>query len=629
MQKIVLVNCEAYAAMSETNEKNGLLSASIFDACERRGQQLAKIQTLIEMRELEERLFQKLQCHRCRARWILAGSSIEGWGFEVVDADGDGDLECQSLFDSDVDFMIVRSGLVFDCIPRAADYLSSRCGGEGLDVPCFVMHTRDVEPGFCALVTYESAKQFVEEKGKGPGLKLYPSSQLRQWSHGNALRGATAGPARKLEETSLFRENDRAWCIAVPEWPACASDWLHRTRGGSGWPSAEVVEAVRRAGAHVVPRGIDKDTVDRVPCGDPEDYWRVSFSTAGRQLMKGLSDLQGKTFVVIKWLFKTRIAHLTEVLSSYHIKTLIFWMAETLPREMWTREKLRALVELGFRILEAAISNKHFGLYFNPDSNLLWRFVDRLDDLEVALGLLRSTRKQLDGILASGVFERATQTDSWVENSTPLFPSFLLEPIVVWLFEDGVHLARGRAINSIADTFIEILRGERAPENELLINLVEYARGLYWLTVILVEDLQACDKASSLDHAKRAIGSIAPTARKASLVLKTIYGFFEPWDGLSQQFLDQPLQRPASDLMRLEPEEWRGLGFLGQVLSCDVTMCVAFMGAACQLLPAAERCFGDFLEDEVSSYAYHCLQVSPILAALQGCIKFRNSASRS
>ena len=94
--------------------------------------------------------------------------------------------------------------------------------------------------------------------------------------------------------------------------------WLSRERTSNKWPPRHIIESVITKGCVLVPKG--------QPLSDEFDLmWRVSFSEIEVMLAKTLTREERQCYLVARYLIKDLEKC---VISSYHIKTVFFWLLE-------------------------------------------------------------------------------------------------------------------------------------------------------------------------------------------------------------------------------------------------------------------------------------------------------------
>jgi len=145
------------------------------------------------------------------------------------------------------------------------------------------------------------------------------------------------GPALRvpLHPDILF---DSVPCLRCLSWPPQAADWPTRHRN-YGWPDSATVD-------HVVSNGCDVVHVAHRLCR--RDEWmstyqcRLSFSRAEIVLLNSLMPVQQIVYHMLRVFFKAeqltdiRGANGSQILSNYHIKTLLLWACELKTSYWWS-----------------------------------------------------------------------------------------------------------------------------------------------------------------------------------------------------------------------------------------------------------------------------------------------------
>ena len=219
------------------------------------------------------------------------------------------------------------------------------------------------------------------------------------------------GPARKVGwwiNNCNFLPMDKA---EVFEHPKPEMEWLHRERV---WPSPEVVQQIRDCGCHLAPVGRGKRAPDTVKSeGDfadaeaetfkqnqesegertmDETEWRMSFSLVENILGQSLSPMQRHVMVLLK-IIKEKYLSDHGVISTYHLKNLLFWECENKEIDFWTEDNSGACVLLMMDRLEESLRKRHLPHYIMPKSDLL-QYEDP-DKLEKAAEAVRVLRKNI------------------------------------------------------------------------------------------------------------------------------------------------------------------------------------------------------------------------------------------
>nr|XP_034311572.1 uncharacterized protein LOC117684278 [Crassostrea gigas] len=165
---------------------------------------------------------------------------------------------------------------------------------------------------------------------------------------------------------------DTAVCFVSDFWPPSASAWIDRCHS---WPDPEVVDDIVRNGCHFVaigqPLGLYKN-----------EEWRISFSQAEYKLVYSMNHRQFCTYGLLKLFLKEvinpQLGETRNILSSYHIKTAIFWAIQqnTLPH--WCPYNILDGFWVCFKLLLKWVYDGIFPNFFIPQNNL---FLAKIHDL--------------------------------------------------------------------------------------------------------------------------------------------------------------------------------------------------------------------------------------------------------
>uniref|UniRef100_A0A1I8GRS1 ANK_REP_REGION domain-containing protein n=1 Tax=Macrostomum lignano TaxID=282301 RepID=A0A1I8GRS1_9PLAT len=116
--------------------------------------------------------------------------------------------------------------------------------------------------------------------------------------------------------------------------------------------------------SHDVLKGLD-DIRQSFPChvvpaelpacqsqaGSSGSHLRLSTTFFERYLLQNLTTVQGQVYVTLKYLVKRVLSIKVSGLKSYHVKTIIFYMLEEVPKKDWKPEAVRQLAQQGLQRL--------------------------------------------------------------------------------------------------------------------------------------------------------------------------------------------------------------------------------------------------------------------------------------
>ena len=106
-----------------------------------------------------------------------------------------------------------------------------------------------------------------------------------------------------------------------------------------GWSSSSVIDQVLEMPVHIVPKG----------CKGSENRaleFRISYVLGEIMLMKSLNDTQSKLCILLKLLVKSTVdTSFPDIITSYCLKNVVFWICERNPKTMFDNGSLLELLE--------------------------------------------------------------------------------------------------------------------------------------------------------------------------------------------------------------------------------------------------------------------------------------------
>ncbi|XP_052093525.1 uncharacterized protein LOC127729708 [Mytilus californianus] len=155
---------------------------------------------------------------------------------------------------------------------------------------------------------------------------------------------------------------DGARCFRFKEWIKPAHQWIYRSK--CTWPDYELTQSVVQYGVLFVTIGC-KGSVN-------EDLeWRISFSVAERQLIFSFSHTQLLCYALMKILLKDVIKQeLDDLICSYFLKTIMFWLCEESACNKWKAEHFVRCFMSCLRRLIYCVEFETCLHYFIPENNL-------------------------------------------------------------------------------------------------------------------------------------------------------------------------------------------------------------------------------------------------------------------
>ncbi|XP_071147878.1 uncharacterized protein [Mytilus edulis] len=229
------------------------------------------------------------------------------------------------------------------------------------------MDTDDVKHGFTQLRLEYSRDQYIFECCEEHNGKHYFSSALYKENFllcgdkdKQIHRFDVHGPCI-TDKKGVF---DFALSLHCKTWISSAVNWI--TRSSSSWPSHNVKQSIINHGVLFVPIGVH---------GSPKEdlEWRVSFSVAEKLLINTFTHTQLMCYVLLKIILKDVIANdyeCKDLLCSYFLKTIIFWISEELPSSVWKPDNLIHCFMRCFNRLVYCVEYSVCLHYFIPENNM-------------------------------------------------------------------------------------------------------------------------------------------------------------------------------------------------------------------------------------------------------------------
>ncbi|XP_063406259.1 uncharacterized protein LOC134690214 [Mytilus trossulus] len=234
------------------------------------------------------------------------------------------------------------------------------------NISCFRMDTEDVKPGFTHLLAENYSRTFLRCYEEING-KLYLSSTLlKRYLFVNRDTHIIHGPCL----SDKFGLIDDSMCLHCKTWISQASQWI--SRSSNSWPSNDVKQSIIKHGVLFLPIGVKGSFKEDIE-------WRISFSVGEKMLISTFTHTQLLCYALLKIVLKDVIAMNAEckdLLCSYHLKTIIFWISEELPQSIWKPDNLIPCFKRCFSRLIYCVEYSSCLHYFIPENNM---FEDRIE----------------------------------------------------------------------------------------------------------------------------------------------------------------------------------------------------------------------------------------------------------
>ena len=157
--------------------------------------------------------------------------------------------------------------------------------------------------------------------------------------------------------------------IACEGFPLIAKSWVARV-AGKDWPPEDVVEKILKAGFQLVPKS------SKAADNDTETSFRLSFNTAEELLALSLTKFQRECYRVLKMYYYEILKRDPKVLTTYHLKTVLFWVIESSSADIWIDHNRAHCCMILLKHLKDCLTTGNLQHYFIPNGNLL-KYLDK------------------------------------------------------------------------------------------------------------------------------------------------------------------------------------------------------------------------------------------------------------
>ncbi|XP_052082271.1 uncharacterized protein LOC127719945 [Mytilus californianus] len=168
------------------------------------------------------------------------------------------------------------------------------------------------------------------------------------------------GPAMTETSTKEFHSSDLVYGLFTKAWPKSADEWLSRKRRYP-WPPTNITKLVYD-GCFLVPTGSSYES---------ETIWRLSFVQIEKEMVWAWSAIQYKCFMLLKLIKRSIIQPaIPDVISSYQLKTIMFWVSEETDPMFWKTNNIRECFTRCFEFLLEYVQKENCPHYFVRTNNL-------------------------------------------------------------------------------------------------------------------------------------------------------------------------------------------------------------------------------------------------------------------
>lgn len=219
----------------------------------------------------------------------------------------------------------------------------------------------------------------------------------------------------KSEGPVIADDSEKTVCaLPVLGWPPVAKKWITRYRRRY-WPAKETMDKVIADGCHCVPVGNSASTTKHLE-------WQLNFSVAERTLVHSMDHSLFKFYQILKILIHERLNNMDECgecVSSYMMKTLMFWMCEDNLPNFICAQNLRECLEQCLTQLEEWIRMDCIPHYFIPKRNLIEQNLRPLQKATILERILILKSEVLSELLSCSSFKQV-KLDVTAEPPIPL-----------------------------------------------------------------------------------------------------------------------------------------------------------------------------------------------------------------
>ena len=179
-------------------------------------------------------------------------------------------------------------------------------------------------------------------------------------------KSAMNGPAYTLHNKDnrvIVKTMDIVYCIDLDMWPNSAISFITR-RKPNNWPSNSMLENIQSQGCDVAPVG-HRDSKNN------DIQWRISFP-GERSLLLDLTEVQILCYALIKIILRENLnTSQREVVSSFHIKHVMFWCVELCSCQ-WVDSNYINCLNICLTKLIQMIKARHIPHYIIESRNLFY-----------------------------------------------------------------------------------------------------------------------------------------------------------------------------------------------------------------------------------------------------------------
>ncbi|XP_052086701.1 uncharacterized protein LOC127724006 [Mytilus californianus] len=315
-----------------------------------------------EVGKMRRQIFSWVDCvrdHDESFKFVISGSKAEGLDLKESDFD---------------EMQVLKNYRVYENVDKIQDLTSA--------IP-ILMDNESTKPGFTKLVKYDyhyGNDSILNKTLQNEQNASYISSKLFRDLFSTEYT-ITHGPC----QSDINGKLDFARCFKCCEWINPARQWIGRSR--TQWPDECVIDSILLNGVHFVPIG-NADSLNK------DNEWRISFSLAEKLLVYSFCHTQFFCYALLKILLIDIIKKKHgDLLCSYFVKTVMFWISEESDQLIWKPENILSCFNECLRRLLYSVEYNTCLHYFIPENNFFENRFRKQQQIEL-LSTMRFLYKQ-------------------------------------------------------------------------------------------------------------------------------------------------------------------------------------------------------------------------------------------
>ncbi|VDI20873.1 Hypothetical predicted protein [Mytilus galloprovincialis] len=325
---------------------------------------------------------------RTRQRLFIISDNIENeFSTHQIKISSGSLAEGLNLPGSDIDIMCINKMEEADIVQNV------RSIKHPIHHTTFVMETDNDYPGFTRLRMVTEKKDgsfFVPFAGNRLYLRVNPFVERNKQSI-PTMTVFTHGPCLSDQDQTI----DYAFCLRSKYLPHNAIPWAYRHR--RQWPPNIVIDRIIDYGCLMVPIGPKNRSKD-------DFLWRVSFSVAEKMLVHSFNFTQMLCYGLLKLTLKhvvNRNDNVKDLLCSYFLKTILFWVSEEQDIDTFQLSKLYFCFSLCLDKLISWVNICYCPNYFIPEHNMFLQKINKSNN-KILLCVLESIKYGgINGLIAN------------------------------------------------------------------------------------------------------------------------------------------------------------------------------------------------------------------------------------